>query len=55
MERVKAVAALEEITMDSIRTVHKISSSVLKVKLIGAGAKELAAKIKDDNITFTGK
>jgi len=55
VERVKAVATLEEITMDSIRSVHKISSSVLKVKLIGAGAKELAAKIKDDNITFTGK
>jgi large subunit ribosomal protein L15 len=55
VERVKAVAALEEITMDSIRTVHKISNSVSKVKLIGAGAKELAAKIKDDNITFTGK
>jgi len=55
VERVKAIATLEEITMDSIRSVHKISSSVLKVKLIGAGAKELAAKIKDDNITFTGK
>jgi len=55
VERIKAIATLEEITMDSIRTVHKISNSVLKVKLIGAGAKELAAKIKDDNITFTGK
>ncbi len=55
VERVTAVAALEEITMDSIRSVHKISSSELRVKLIGAGAKELAAKIKDDNITFTGK
>jgi len=55
VERIKAIATLEEITMDSIRSVHKISSSVLKVKLIGAGAKELAAKIKDDNITFTGK
>jgi len=55
VERIKAVAQLEEITMDSIRAVHKISNSVSKVKLIGAGAKELAAKIKDDNITFTGK
>lgn len=55
VERIKAVAELEEITMDSIRAVHKISNSVSKVKLIGAGAKELAAKIKDDNITFTGK
>ena len=55
VERIKVITTLEEITMDSIRSVHKISSSVLKVKLIGAGAKELAAKIKDDNITFTGK
>ncbi|WP_024954082.1 50S ribosomal protein L15 [Sulfurospirillum arcachonense] len=55
VERVKAVAELAEITMDSIRSVHKIAGSVSKVKLIGAGAKELAAKIKDDNITFTGK
>jgi len=55
VERIKAVAELEEITMDAIRAVHKISNSVSKVKLIGAGAKELAAKIKDDNITFTGK
>ena len=55
VERIKAVTELKEITMDSIRAVHKISNSVSKVKLIGAGAKELAAKIKDDNITFTGK
>jgi large subunit ribosomal protein L15 len=55
VDRIKVIAGLEEITMDSIRSVHKISSSVLKVKLIGAGAKEFAAKIKDDNITFTGK
>lgn len=53
--RVKAVAALEEITLDSIRSVHKMAGTVSKVKLIGAGAKELAAKIKDDNITYTGK
>jgi len=55
VDRVKAVAALEELTLDSIRSVHKMAGTVSKVKLIGAGAKELAAKIKDDNITFTGK
>lgn len=55
VERIKAVAELAEITMDSIRSVHKVAGSVSKVKLIGAGAKELAAKIKDDNITYTGK
>ncbi len=55
VDRVKAVAALEELTLDSIRSVHKMAGTVSKVKLIGAGAKDLAAKIKDDNITYTGK
>lgn len=55
VDRVKAVAALEEITLDSIKSVHKMAGTVSKVKLIGAGAKELASKIKDDNITYTGK
>jgi large subunit ribosomal protein L15 len=54
-DRIKAVAELSEITMDSIRSVHKIARSVSKVKLIGAGAKELASKIKDDNVAYTGK
>ena len=55
VDRVKAVAALEELTIDSIKSVHKMAGTVSKVKLIGAGAKDLAAKIKDDNITYTGK
>jgi large subunit ribosomal protein L15 len=41
--------------MDSIREVHKLSVSVKKVKLIGASAKDLASKIKDENVTVTGK
>ncbi len=55
VEKVKAVAELEEITMETIRSVHKIANSVKKVKLIGAGAKELASKIKDENVTTSGK
>ncbi len=55
VERIKAVAELEEITIDNIRGVHKISNSVKRVKLIGKSAKELASKIKDENITYTGK
>ncbi len=55
VEKITKVAELEEITMDSIRTIHKIASSVKKVKLIGKGAKELAGKIKDENVTYTGK
>ena len=55
VERIKAVAELSEITMDSIRSVHKISSTITKIKLVGASAKDLASKIKDENITTTGK
>ena len=55
VDKIKAVAELEEITMDSIRSVHKIAASIKKVKLIGSGAKEIASKIKDENITTSGK
>jgi large subunit ribosomal protein L15 len=55
VEKIKSVAQLAEITMDSIREVHKISTTVRKVKLIGASAKDLASKIKDENVTVTGK
>jgi len=55
VERIKAVAELEEITMDSIRSVHKVANSVAKIKLVGASAKDLASKIKDENVTTTGK
>jgi len=55
VEKIKAVAELEEITMESIRGVHKIANCVTKVKLVGASAKDLASKIKDDNVTTTGK
>ena len=55
VERIKAVAELAEITMESIRGVHKMGASVSKVKLVGASAKDLASKIKDDNVTTTGK
>ncbi|QOY54891.1 50S ribosomal protein L15 [Candidatus Sulfurimonas marisnigri] len=55
VEKITAVAELAEITIESIRSVHKLSASVTKVKLVGASAKDLASKIKDDNITTTGK
>ncbi len=54
VEKIKAVAELEEITMESIRSVHKVASSVAKIKLVGAKAKDLASKIKDENVTTTG-
>ncbi len=55
VEKIKAVAELAEITMESIRGVHKVANSVSKIKLVGASAKDLASKIKDDNVTTTGK
>ncbi|NOQ30067.1 MAG: 50S ribosomal protein L15 [Helicobacteraceae bacterium] len=55
VERIKSVAELSEITMDSIRGVHKLSKSVTSVKLVGKSAKDLVSKIKDENILVTGK
>ena len=55
VDKVKQVAALEEITVESIKSVYKLSKAVVKVKLIGAAAKDLASKIKDENVTTTGK
>ena len=55
VEKISAVKELSEITVDTIRTVHKMSSSVKVVKLIGASAKDLASKIKDENVKFSGQ
>lgn len=55
VERVKEVAELSEITMETIRSVHRMKKSVVSVKLVGASAKDLASKIKDENVTTTGK
>lgn len=55
VDKVKQVAELEEITLETIKSVYKLSKSVVKVKLVGATAKDLASKIKDENVTTTGK
>ena len=55
VDKVKAVAELSEITLETIKSVYKLSASVQKVKLIGSTAKNLTDKIKDENITVTGK
>jgi large subunit ribosomal protein L15 len=54
VEKIK-VSELSEITIESIKSIHKLSKKVSKIKLIGKSAKELASKIKDENITYTGK
>lgn len=51
VEKVKGILELAEISFESIKGVHKFPKSVKKIKLIGAGAKELASKIKDKNIS----
>jgi len=55
IERIKAVAELDEITLESIKSVHKLGKTVSRVKLIGASAKDLAPKIKDEAVTTSGK
>ena len=54
IDKVVKVANLEEITMESIRSVYKLSKEVTKVKLIGSTAKDMVSKIKDENVTVTG-
>lgn len=55
VEKVKGILELAEISFESIKSVHKFPKSVKKIKLIGAGAKELASKIKDKNISTSTK
>ncbi len=55
VDRIKAVAELEEITLETIKTVHKLGKNVTCVKLIGTGAKDLSTKIKDDAVTTSRK
>ncbi|MEA3498431.1 MAG: 50S ribosomal protein L15 [Campylobacterota bacterium] len=54
VDKVVKVANLEEITMESIKSVYKLSKEITKVKLIGSTAKDMVSKIKDENVTTTG-
>jgi len=54
VDRIKAVSELDSITVESIKKVHKVKSSVSVIKLIGKGAKELSSKIKDENVITSG-
>jgi len=55
VERIKVIAELDEITLETIAGVHKLGKSVTAVKLVGKSASDLASKIKDENVTTTGK
>lgn len=54
IEKVAAIVELSEITMESIKSVFRVKKDVTKIKLIGSNAKDLRAKIKDENVTTTG-
>ncbi len=51
VQKVPSVAELSEITIQSIREIHKMPKGIKSIKLIGKGASELLSKIKDENIT----
>ncbi|MFC2491594.1 MAG: 50S ribosomal protein L15 [Campylobacter curvus] len=54
VEKITAIKELSEITVATIASVHKISKSITKIKLIGVSAKELASKVKDENVSVSG-
>ncbi|GAX86907.1 large subunit ribosomal protein L15 [Lebetimonas natsushimae] len=53
VDKFSAILELDEITMENLAKVVKLRAE--KVKLIGTKAKELKDKIKDSNITTSGK
>jgi len=55
VERFPAVKELKEITLASLVEAGLAPKSAVKAKLIGTGAKDLASKIKDENVTTSGK
>ncbi len=54
-DRIEAISTLNEITLESIKGVMRLPNYVVKVKLIGSKAKELASKIKDEAVLTSGK
>ncbi len=53
VDKFPKIAELEEITIESLNNIVKIKAKA--VKLIGTKARELKDKIKDANITTSGK
>ena len=54
IDKYPKIAELAEITYDALKEIAKFAKTVKSVKLIGTGAKDLAPKIKDANISFSG-
>jgi large subunit ribosomal protein L15 len=55
IEKITKVAELSEITFETLRSIHRFANRIDRVKLVGKGAKDLSAKIKDEKITTSGK
>jgi len=55
VERFTGVQEMAEITVAALVEAGFAPKATKKVKLIGTGAKELASKIKDENVTTSGK
>lgn len=51
VDKVEKILSLDEITKDSIRKICRFPKTTQKIKLIGTKAKDLTAKIKDENIS----
>jgi len=54
-DKCAALKELSELTIAALQECGLISKQTAKVKLIGNSAKDFADKIKDENITTTGK
>lgn len=54
VESIQSIVNLEEITFETIKSVHKFPSYTIKIKLIGKNAKNLMSKIKDERIITSG-
>jgi large subunit ribosomal protein L15 len=55
LSKYPAIKELAEISLETLRPIIKFGKSVTKIKLIGSEAKTLKDKIKDENITTSGK
>ncbi|WP_104750348.1 50S ribosomal protein L15 [Helicobacter cynogastricus] len=51
----KEIFELETLSLELIKKVHPFPSYIEKVKLIGAGAKELVSRVQDERIRTSGQ
>lgn len=55
INKFKNIADLPEITMESLKSLHKFSDRIERIKFIGVGAKDLISKIRDERIRTSGQ